>query len=217
MQYTYPTLLASCQNYEVDDSAQYETEFDNIVQLSEMRIIKDLNLSVFDLSATGNMVVGTQSLTKPSDYIAIQDLFVTINNERKTLQLRSKSWLDDYWRNSSMTGEPAYFCEDTTTTWLVAPTPDSTYTYKVNYIARPTPMSASNPTTWIGDKLGECLLYATLLGSMPFFREDVSTEQGITKHWENTYNNSIGAAKLELMPLLSAKDGLLSPLTRMGA
>lgn len=213
MEYTYNTLLASCQNYCIDNSTEYETEFPNIVQLSEMMIIKDLGLSVFDTSESSTLTLGSQSITKPSDIIADRDLFITVSSARVYLQKRSKSWIDDYWRNSNLQDQPAYYCDDSTTTWKVAPTPDQSYPYMVNYIARPEPMSSDNQTTWIGTKLGECLLYATLLGSMPFFREDVATEQGITGYWKGQYDLSIGKALVELSPLVSAKNNVLFPQT----
>ena len=214
MQYTYTTLLASCQNYCIDNSTEYETEFPKIVQLSEMRIIKDLNLSVFD-TQTGAVTLtsGSQTVVKPSDFIAIQDFFILVSGERVYLQLRSKSWLDDYWRTSTATAQPLYYCDNTTTTWLVAPTPDAAYDYQINYIARPDPMSPTNTTTWLGDKLGELMLYATLINSMAFFREDVVAEQGITKFWENSYQTGMQQALRELAPLISAKDNQLTTLT----
>lgn len=215
MQYTYPSLLASCQNYCIDNSTQYEDEFPNIVSLSEMRIIKDLNLSVFDTTGMNLMTSGNQSITKPDDFIVEQDFFlINAANERVYLQKRSKSWLDDYWRNPNTQDTPIYYCDNTTVTWLVAPTPDQNYTYQVNYIARPASMTAANPTTWIGDKLGELLFYAVLRASMPFFREDVANEQGITQEWERSYQTALAEAARELAPLMSATDNQVTPMTR---
>ncbi len=209
MQYTYTTLLASCQNYCIDNSTEYTTEFPNIVQLAEMRIIKDLNLSVFDTSATGSMIANSPNLTKPTDLIAIQDLFVIVAGAKIYLQERSKSYLDNYWPDPTVTTQPIYYAENTTTTWQLAPTPNSTYDYQVNYIARPTSMSATNPTTWIGDKLGEVLLYATLVGSSSFFQEDPATQNGMIALWEKSYSAAITQAHNELSTLISAKDDTL--------
>lgn len=212
MQYTYNTILASCQNYCIDNSIEFINEFDNILQLSAMRILKDLDLSQFSVTATGALTPGSQLLTKPDDYIAIGDLYIFVNEERTYMQLRDKSWLYDYWRSTSATGQPAYYCEDSPTQWLVAPTPNSAFSYQINYTARPLAMTADNPNTWIGDKLGELLLYATLMGSMMFFREDVATEQGITQAWERLYQMGKEQARSELAPLISGQDNKLSPL-----
>lgn len=231
MQYTYDTLLASCQNYCIDNSTQYEAEFPNIVQLASMRIIKDLNLSVFDTSLTRAMTADSPDITKPDDFIALQDFFVIpgttgfgeggygsnyysgTGSGRKYIQARSKSYLDNYWPNSSDTGQPVYYAENTTTLWQVVPTPDENYGYQINYIARPIAMTSANQNTWIGDKLGECLLPATLTYSMIFFREDVVTEQGATKEWEQAYELAIAQAKAELYSMNSAKDNVLTKIT----
>lgn len=213
MQYTYTTLLASCQNYFVDNSVEYIAEFPNLVQLSEMRIIKDLNLSVFDTVATGVMTPGSADLTKPTDFIVIQDMFIVLSGTKTYLQERSKSYLDSYWPTAASTGTPVYYADNTTTLWQLAPTPDSNYAYQVNYVARPTPMNATNPTTWIGDKLGEVLLAATLAQSAAFFQEDPSTQSGAIAHWEQKYAETITQAKNELNPLVSAKDDTLIKAT----
>lgn len=216
MQYTYNTLLASCVNYCIDNSVEYTNEFPKIVQLSEMRIIKDLNLSVFDTVATGMMTLGSADLAKPSDMIVVQDLFVIVNGAKVYLQDRSKSYLDSYWPDQTITGTPVYYADNTTDLWQIAPTPDSSYNYEVNYIVRPTSMSFSNQNTWMGDKLGECLLYATLVGSASFFREDPATENGMIALWEKSYEVAINQAIKELSPMISAKDNLLFKLTTMG-
>jgi hypothetical protein len=213
MQFTYTTLLESCQQYCIDTSNEYESEFPNIVQIAETRIIKDLNLQQFSTSVTSTMTSGSGSVSKPDGLIVIQDFFIIINNQRRYLQQRSKSYLNLYWNSTTSVGTPVYFCEDTTTSWLVGPIPDQGYQYQVNFVTRPTPMSSTNITTWIGDNLGECLHYATLIESMGFFREDVVTEQGITQFWERNYQNGIQQALNELMPMIEARNNQLKKIT----
>lgn len=213
MQYTYSTLLASCQNYFIDSSGEYLAEFPKLVQLAEMRIIKDLNLSVFDTVAIGMMTLGSSDLTKPLDMIAIQDLFVEVNGSKVYLQERSKSFLDNYWPNPTLMDVPVYYADNTTDLWQIAPTPDSSYNYQVNYVVRPTSMSETNPTTWIGDKIGELLLAATLVYSAIFFREDPATESGMIATFEKGYEIAVTQAKDELAPFNSAKDDTLVQLT----
>ncbi len=219
MQYTYNTLLASCQNYCIDnsivtDTQSYAAEFPNLVKLSEMRMIKDLNLSVFDTVATGVMTSNSQDLVKPADMIALQDLFVIVNSKRVYLQLRSKSWLDSYWPDYTVTDVPVYYADNTTDLWQITPTPDFAYSYQANYIARPLSMSATNQNTWLGDKLGEVLLYATLVESALYFREDPTIQTGVTQLWEKAYETLMTQAQTELAPFVSAKDNTLLTITK---
>lgn len=224
MQYTYNTLFASCQNYTTDNSTtlvtqSYATEFPNFVQLAEMLIIKDLDLTLFDTSTAPNVVLvqGSQNVLKPADYIVTQDFYIIVNGSRKYLQPRSKSWMDDYWRNYSNVAEPAYYCDNTTSLWQLAPTPDQNYGYQVNYVARPLPMTPTNQTTYIGDKLGECLLPAVLAYSWAYLREDPTSEAGVVQVWENAYQKAITQARMELDPLVSAKDDIAAPIITTGA
>lgn len=219
MQYTYNSLFNSCQNYCVDNSTtidmqSYAAEFPNLVQLSEMRILKDIPNANFEAIATGNMISGNQLIVKPADLIAIQDMFMTVGTSLVYITQRSKSYLDSYWPNFGITDQPLYYADYSTSQWQVAPVPDQSYSYQVNYIQRPLPMSVTNQTTWIGDKLGEVLLYATLIESALYFREDFITENGVIKTWENAYETYVTQALNELYPFISGKNTILPPLTR---
>lgn len=212
---TYDQLLALTQNYVINNSAEFLAAFPSIVNLAEVRIIRDLDLAIFDTTITGTLVIGDSALPKPDDLIVEQDVFISVNGQRTYLQMRSKGWIQDYWRDPNQTAQPQYFAEDTQTAWLLGPTPDSTYSYTLNYTQRPIPMSVSNQSTWIGNTVPECLMYAVYSGAMGYVREDVTNDQGQTQLWEKSYINEMTKARVELLMMRGARDNTLFPLTKI--
>ncbi len=211
---TYNQLLALTQNYTINNSPEFLAAFPSMVNLAEVRIIRDLDLAIFDTTISGVLVSGNSALAKPEDLIVQQDLFITINNQRTYLQLRSKGWIQDYWRDLTQTATPQYFAEDTQTAWLLGPTPDSPYPYTLNYTQRPEPMSITNQTTWIGNTVPECLMYAVYTGAMGYVREDVTNDQGQTQLWERSYMSEMAKARMELSMMRGARDNELFSLTK---
>jgi len=55
-------------------------------------------------------------------------------------------------------------------TVTVAPTPDSTYSYTIDYIAPETGLSSGNPNTWISDNAEVVLLSASLYETSAFLK-----------------------------------------------
>ena len=56
--------------------------------------------------------------------------------------------------------------------WLVAPTPDTDYTFEVLYYERIQPLDSSNQTNWFTIYAPQALLYGSLLQAMPFLKND---------------------------------------------
>ena len=52
----------------------------------------------------------------------------------------------------------------------LAPTPDATYAYQVDYINPATGLSSSNTTTWLGDNAENVLLSACLYEASAFLK-----------------------------------------------
>ena len=55
---------------------------------------------------------------------------------------------------------------------MVAPTPDTDYTFEVLYYERIQPLDSSNQTNWFTIYAPQALLYGSLLQAMPFLKND---------------------------------------------
>jgi hypothetical protein len=170
----YTTLVANIQNFLEDDSTELEASIPQIIAQAEEMIFQRLpNLPCFRKTSTASMVAGTADYTLASARM-IRQLSITNSGNVSYLDHRIDSYLRDYWPNSSTQGTPIMYSTKTASTSgitvTVAPTPDSTYSYTIDYIAPETGLSSGNPNTWISDNAEVVLLSASLYETSAFLK-----------------------------------------------
>tara|TARA_R110000751_G_scaffold246376_1_gene346329 strand:- start:465 stop:929 length:465 start_codon:yes stop_codon:yes gene_type:complete len=119
------------------------------------------------------MVAGTFEYTVPSARM-IRQVSVTISSNVSYLDHRVDSYLRDYSPNSATQGTPLFYSTKNAgtggTVITLAPTPSSTDTYQVDYMAPETGLSSSNANNWIGDNAENVLLAACLYEASAFLK-----------------------------------------------
>lgn len=190
--YTYNQLKDAVIEWLEDDSLEIQAAMPNIVNVAERQIIKDLNFSIFDETATGTLTSAT--LTKPSGWVDTLNLFITVDGQQ--VVLKPKPW--DYVQLYGGTGTPIYYTEASPTAITVAPAPTS-QPYTLRYIKRPTPLSevASPGTTWLSANVPEVLLWQTILTALNFLKTDDRVEQA-----SQFYNDAVEKTQVELSHLI---------------
>jgi hypothetical protein len=88
------------------------------------------------------------------------------------LLFKHVSFIRDYTPNASTTGLPKYYALFDDNTFILGPTPDSTYTVELHYKYRPASLTAGadSGTTWISDNAPDALLYGTLVEAATFLK-----------------------------------------------
>lgn len=112
-----------------------------------------------------------------------------------TIQLEPASidFIDAVWPNQQATAAPAYgsafFCLLSDSYLVIAPTPDVAYPLVLTGIWRPAPMSAANPTTWLGEEAADLLFAACMCEASAFIRNfgAQSDDPRMAMSWEATY------------------------------
>ena len=170
----YTTLVANIQNFLEDDSTELTASIDQIIDQAEDMIFQRLpNLPCFRQLTTANMVAGTASYTVATARM-IRQVSITVSSNVSYLDHRLDSYLRDYWPNGSTQGTPRMYSTKTATTSgtviTLAPTPNSTDSYQVDFIAPETGLSSSNANTWIGDNAENVLLSACLYEASSFLK-----------------------------------------------
>lgn len=159
---TYTTLKTSVESFCEDDSAEFQAQFQNCVNRAEERIIRDLDLSVFNVTTSATTSSGTASYTKGFTDTSI----VSVNfpdAADKFAERRSYAYVQAHGGS----GVPRYFHETETIVYW-APTPDDAYTFNLTYMVRPGKLTSSNTTNWITRNAADLLLYATLVEAETF-------------------------------------------------
>jgi hypothetical protein len=170
----YTTLVANIQNFLEDDSSELQASIDQIIDQAETMIFQRLpNLPCFRNTVTGNMVAGTADYTVPSARM-IRQVSVISSNVASYLNHRVDSYIRDYWPNATTQGDPIMYSTKSAgtagTVVTFAPTPDSTDTYQVDYIAPEAGLSSGNTNNWIGDNAENVLLAACLYEASAFLK-----------------------------------------------
>jgi len=205
MALTYSQLVTQIRNYtEVDSNGLSDNTVSNIVQDTENRIYRELNIDAFRVYASAVAVTGTYTISVPSGLRNIR--YVTLLNstgESYNLEQKDSSYLAEYNPTAGTTAlwdEPKYWANFNATTWFVAPTPNTTYTINIAYYAQPTSItsgSSTTSTTYISTYAQDLLLYGSLVEAFKYLKGP----DNMIQQYEQSYQNSIKSFGDEQMGL----------------
>lgn len=162
MAYTYAQFVINLANLLVipADDANYLTVIPNIIDDAEQRIYRELDiLNTVVRDASGALTANSRNFTLPQGggrFVVTDSMNVftpvgTTTN-RKQLVPVSREFLDAIWGNDAAASSPSvpdYYAMITDQTIIVGPPPDAGYTMEIVGTIRPTPLSSSNPQTYL--------------------------------------------------------------------
>ena len=193
---TYTELVTKIRNYtEVDSNVLTATIIDGFIQDAEFRILRDVDSDNNRKYATASVVVTQKYFNTPADLLVIRSLQVfNTNGAISFLDVRDMTFINEYNQDNT-TGIPKYYANWDEDTVIVAPTPDQAYTIQINYILKPTGLSANTATTYLSQQFPNGLLYACLVEAYGFLKGP----QDMLQYYENRYKQAIEGFSLEQM------------------
>jgi hypothetical protein len=191
--FTWDSLFNALQSWPVDRNDQYQADLTHMIALAETRLLRDLNLELFDLKQDVTVSNGVREVSKPADLLATRTMNLTVGTGSVALRQRSYDFCIAYQPDSTVTGVPAYYAELSETQWYVVPTPVQGYTANVRYVARPTGLSPTVPSTWLSRNVGDLLFSACLMESEHYLKADDRFAD-----MKARYDRDLPIAKLEL-------------------
>lgn len=73
--FTYTQLLQALQDWPVNQGTNYVANIPRFVELAELKLVRDLNLELFDpIDATQQLTTGTVLITKPTNLIVLRTM-----------------------------------------------------------------------------------------------------------------------------------------------
>jgi hypothetical protein len=196
---TYTQLSAKLQTWLEDDDAEFTGSINDVINLGEMRVWRDLDLSIFTSLGTAATAASTPTLTKPvtdAELVTWQSLFYLSGSERRWLELRSVDFVRDH--TPTVNAAPRYYAELSETQWLLSPIPDAIYTVNTRGITRPTRLSVGNPTTWLSQHQDDLLFKACLAEAESFLKADDRAPV-----WMQQYTDMLPLTKRETYEMLN--------------
>ena len=172
MSFTLTTLTSSIQEWTQNDESTFVAEIPFFIKNAEERIFKVVDLDYFRKNVTGTMTSGNKFLQKPSDYLATFSLsFVNSSSQNVFLLQKDVNFIQEFTPNPSTTGSPRFYSSFDVDTFIVAPTPDTSYAVELHYYYRPASLTTvDSETTWISTNAPDALLYACLVEAYPFMK-----------------------------------------------
>tara|TARA_R100000306_G_C4365743_1_gene137561 strand:- start:387 stop:1037 length:651 start_codon:yes stop_codon:yes gene_type:complete len=173
MTWTYSSLKTAIQDYAESTETSFTTHLDDFIKSGEERILKAVQLDDFIKNVTGTATSGSAYLGSPSDFLSPFSLAVIDSDSNYSyLKLKHSSFIRDYTPASSTTGEPKYYAEFDEDTFILAPTPNTTYTFELHYFYRPSSLTSAGDsgTTWLSTNAPNAMLYGSLSEAMIYLK-----------------------------------------------
>jgi len=185
MSFTYSTLKTAIQNYTENDETTFTNNLSVFIKNAEERILKNAHLSLFRKNVTGSMTSSNQYLGCPSDFLAPFSLSYTSSSVKSFLDFKDVNFIQTFNPNSSTTGSPRYYAQFDVDTFIIGPTPDSSYTSELHYFYRPASLTAGDDdgTTWLSINATQAILYGSLIEAYTFMKGEADLLQDYEKRF----------------------------------
>ena len=155
----------------------------DFISLAEIRLSRQLRLrqmlSTASLSTTG----GTSTITLPSDFLSIRDIYIDQNPRQSLSYLSPSAFTRD--ARAAESGLPVFYTQKSDVLEF-APIPDTNYSVKMLYYAKPAVLSDSNTTNVFMTTCPDALLYGALLEAEPYLMNDARLAV-----WTQLYGNAV--------------------------
>lgn len=169
---TYDSLTTDITQYLERNDAAVVNQIPSFIMLAEFEIAEQIKTLGQQQVVESTMTVGEPVIPKPARWRKTVSMNITVSGQIQPILLRKYEYLRQYAPSSTTTSTPLYYSDYNYDNWLVAPTPDQTYSFEVLYYERLAPLSSSNQTNWITQNAPNAMLYGTLLQAMPFLKND---------------------------------------------
>ena len=171
MAFTFGTLKTAIQDYTDNTESTFVSQLTRFILNAEERILKECQLDDFRKNVTGTVTQSVKFLSKPTDFLYPFSLSVVNSSNNEFLEYKHTTFVQDYTPDPTTTGVPKYYGDWDENSFIVAPTPDSSYAAELHYFYRPQSITASDDgTSWLGTNAELCLLYGSLMEAYTFMK-----------------------------------------------
>lgn len=188
---TFSTLSAQVSDYLNRTDADTLAMIPYFIYQAENRISRECKVLGIESYVTGTFIAGQSVYAKPSRWrrnLSINFGTGTNNNTRNQLFLRSYEYIREFAQDSTAQGIPQYYADYGYENIVIGPTPNANYPFEWCYLQLPDPISSSNQVSWLTNYAPDLLLYATLLESASFLKDDERLPM-----WQSMYDRALAS------------------------
>jgi hypothetical protein len=141
----YVQLYQAIQDYSENTESLFVANIPRFVQEAESRIFNTVQFPSLRKNVTGNLTASNQYLSAPNDYLATYSLAVVDGSGTYTYLLnKDVNFIREAYPKATSTGLPQYYAlfgpqysQPTELSFIVGPTPDSSYGVELHYFFYP--------------------------------------------------------------------------------
>lgn len=217
MALTYATYVAQLANLMATDAnnPSFTVFLPGCIDYAEQHIYRELDLLYTQVTdSTASLTASNRNFTLPITTGTFSGVFITVDQvnvitpagtsaalgTRQQLLPVSREAMDVMWPASSAnTGLPQYFSMRDSTAIIVGPSPNAAYVVEVIGIQRPTPLSASNTSTFLTQYVPDLFIAASMVFAAGFMRNfgAQADDPKMSQSWENQYQALKSSAAVE--------------------
>ena len=182
---TLSELKTIIQNYVENDETTFVSTLNDMIQITEDRLLELIQFDYFRKNVTGNLTTGNTYLTAPSDFkMSFSLAIIDSNNDYHYLDKKHTSFMREYSNDAVATserGRPLYYADfdkelstaaNNGSTLIVSPVPDENYEVELHYLHKPTSLTSQTTGTWISKNARNALLYGSLIEASTFMKSE---------------------------------------------
>ena len=166
----YTELTNAIKEYTDNAETTFVNNIPNFVRQTEERIYRSILIPELRRNVTTSLTTSNRVLAKPTDFLAVFSIAVVDGSSNYSFLLpKDVNFIREAYPATGTTGLPVYYSQFDGDNFLLAPTPDSTYTVQLHYYYDP-PSIVTSSTSWLGDNAESALLYGSLLEAYSFMK-----------------------------------------------
>lgn len=189
----YTQLVAAIEDYVETTESTFVSNIPTFVQLAEERIYNSVQIPAIRKNQAGNLTVNNKYLTLPTDWLATFSLAVVdpTTSAQSFLLNKDVNYIREAFPTPSDTGTPTHYAQFDSTSLIIGPTPDASYSVELHYYYYPASIVDAG-TSWLGDNFETVLLYGSLREAVIFQKG----EADIIANYEAKYQESLMLLKV---------------------
>jgi 6-pyruvoyl-tetrahydropterin synthase len=166
----YTEITNAIKEYTDNTETTFVNNIPNFVRQTEERIYRSILIPELRKNVTTSLSTSNRFLAKPTDFLAVFSIAVVDGSSNYSFLLpKDVNFIREAYPATATSGLPVYYSLFDGDNFLIAPTPDSTYTVQLHYYYDP-PSIVTSSTSWLGDNAEATLLYGTLVEAYTFMK-----------------------------------------------
>lgn len=166
----YTQLVQAIQDYTENDETTFVAQIPTFVRQAEERINRAVQIPDLRRNVTGTLTASNRFLAQPSDFLSVFSLSVIDGDgDYEFLLPKDVNFIREAYPSQSTTGKPQYYGIFDDESFILAPTPDDSYSVQLHYYYDPESIVTAG-TSWLGDNAETALLYGSLIEAYTFMK-----------------------------------------------